>query len=120
MTTVLKIGIASPEYMRDWTIAVARGEIVAAPDHPKIWFSSLESFAQVLSGSNRLLLELIRRAKPASLKELAGLSGRQQSNLNRTLHTMERYRLVRLTKKHGRVVPEVPYDKLELELPLAA
>ena len=117
---VLKIGITSLEDYRDRTLAIVRGELVPAPDDPKIWFTSLESLAQILSGPNRVLLEIIRRAKPGSLKELAELSGRKQSNLNRTLHTMERYRLVRLTKRNGRVVPEVPYDKLELELSLAA
>jgi predicted transcriptional regulator len=36
--------------------------------------------------------------RPASLKELAELSGRKQSNLSRTLHTMERYHLVKQEK----------------------
>lgn len=115
-TKVLRIGIASRAQMKARTIAVARGEHKRAADEPKVWFTSMESLAQVLSTRNTLLLELIRRARPASLKELAALSGRAVSNLSRTLRTMERYRLVTLTESgSGTLVPSVPYDRLMLE-----
>jgi len=119
-TIVLRIGIASRQEMRARTVAVARGDRKLGADEPKVWFTSLESLAQVLSARNRLLLELIRRTRPASMKELAALSGRAESNLSRTLRTMERYGLVRLRKTKGRIVPEVPYERLELGLPIAA
>ncbi|MDP7098549.1 MAG: helix-turn-helix domain-containing protein [Rhodospirillales bacterium] len=62
---------------------------------------------------------MFQRARPASMKELAQLSGRAESNLSRTLHTMERYGLVRLNKaKNGRIAPEVPYERLEFAIPL--
>jgi predicted transcriptional regulator len=112
---ILRIGIASREQMKARTMAIARGEYKPAPDEPKVWFTSMESLAQVLSSKNALLLEMIRRARPASIKQLAELSGRQLSNLSRTLRTMERYRLVRLEKCNGTVVPTVPYDKLSFE-----
>jgi predicted transcriptional regulator len=118
---VLRIGIASREEMRARTIAIARGEYTPGPDDPKVWFTSVESLAQVLSSKNQLLLELIRKLRPASMRELAEASGRAESNLSRTLHTMERYRLVRLNKvEKGRIVPEVPYERLSFELPIAA
>jgi predicted transcriptional regulator len=120
-TKVLRIGIASREEMRARTLAIARGEHKPGPDEPKVWFASLESLAQVLSARNRLLLEMIRQVRPASLKELAEHAGRTEGNLSRTLRTMERYGLVRLIKgERGRVVPEVPYDKIALDLPLTA
>ena len=115
-TKVLRIGIASREQMKARTIAVARGTHKRAANEPKVWFTSMESLAQVLSTKNTLLLELIRRARPASLKELADLSGRAVSNLSRTLRTMERYRLVTLKESDsGTLVPTVPYDRLMLE-----
>ncbi len=117
---VLRIGIASRQEMRARTIAIARGDHKPGTAEPKVWFTSLESLAQVLSTRNRLLLELIRYTRPASLKELAETSGRAESNLSRTLRTMERYGLVRLRKARGRIVPEVPYERLELGLPIAA
>lgn len=118
---VLRIGIASMEEMRARTIAIARGDHTPKPNEPKVWFTSMESLAQVLSTKNRLLLELIQRARPASMKELAKLSGRAESNLSRTLHTMERYGLVRLSKtENGRIVPDVPFERLEFGIPIAA
>lgn len=117
---ILKIGIASREEMKARTLSIARGTYKAKPDEPKVWFTSMESLAQVLSTKNRLLLELIRRAEPASLKDLAALSGRAESNLSRTLHTMERYRLVRLDIKAGRMVPRVPYERVEMNVLLGS
>jgi predicted transcriptional regulator len=114
-TKILRIGIASREQMKARTMAIARGEHRPSADEPKVWFTSMESLAQVLSSKNTLLLEMIRRAQPASLKKLAELSGRQISNLSRTLHTMERYRLVKLERSNGTVVPTVPYDRLAFE-----
>ena len=119
-TRILRIGIATRDEMRARTMAIARGETKRSPDDPRVWFTSLESLAQVLSSKNRLLLEIIQKAKPGSMSELAKLSGREESNLCRTLHTMERYGLVRLTKVGHCLIPEVPYDRLSLDLPIAA
>ncbi|GMV62340.1 MAG: hypothetical protein AMXMBFR74_15080 [Parvibaculum sp.] len=116
---ILRIGIASRAEMRARTLAVARGELKPSPSDPKVWFTSLESLAQVLSTKNQALLETIRRDEPQSLKELAGLSGRAESNLSRTLQTLAQYGFVRLNKAEGRrVVPEVLYDRVALDLPL--
>ena len=42
-----------------------------------------------------------------------------ESNLSRTLKTMEGYGLVRLERgERGRVSPKVTYDRVELDLPL--
>jgi predicted transcriptional regulator len=114
----LKIGIASYEEMKARTLAIARGELKPRPEDPKVWFTSAESFAKVLSGKNRALLALIASTHPASLQELADRTGRKTSNLSRTLKTMERYRFVRLHRgKRGRIRPEVPYQSISLELP---
>ena len=52
------------------------------------------------------------------LKDLAERTGRQASNLSRTLKTMERYGIVRLHRgERGRLRPEVPYQSISLELP---
>lgn len=118
---VLRIGVASLDQIRDRTLAIARGEYRRRPDDPRVWFTSLESLAQVLSSRNRALLETIRRRRPASMGELAKMSGRAESNLSRTLRTMARYGLVHLKKtKSGRIVPEVPYDRLALDVRLTA
>jgi predicted transcriptional regulator len=69
---ILKVGIAPMEQFKARTMAIARGEYKPSPDEPKIWFSSPESFAQVLSGKNQAL---IAKTNPASLTELSETSG---------------------------------------------
>ena len=84
----LRVGIASYEQMKARTVAIARGEYRPAADEPKVWFTSAESFARVLSDRNRALLGIIAESAPESLARLAELSGRKKSNLSRTLKTM--------------------------------
>ena len=116
----LRVGIAPYEEMRARSLAIARGEVRPPPDEPKVWFTSTESFAKVLSASNRALLAEIAAQAPLSLTELALRTGRQKSNLSRTLKTMARYGFVTLRRDaRGRIVPEVSYDAIELTLPLA-
>ena len=115
----LQIGIASYERMKERTTAIARGEHKPAKGEPTVWFTSIESFARVLSQRNRELLAVIARESPDSLTELAVLAGRSKSNLSRTLKTMSRYGLVEL--EHGRrgtVVPRVPYSQVRLDVSL--
>lgn len=115
----LKIGIMSYEDMKAYTMAVAKGEYRRRHGEPKIWFTSMQSFARVLSEQNRELLALIAEAKPDSLQELEGLSGRSVSNLSRTLKKMEQYGIVTLERgSRGRVRPRFPYDGFQVELPL--
>src|ERR1700738_945520 len=105
--TTLKVGIASYEEMKARTMAVARGERRVAPNEPKVWFTSTESFAKVLSAGNRALLETIAEKAPNSLDELAQMTGRAKSNLSRTLKTMAGYGLVRLERDaRGRITPK--------------
>ena len=117
--TTLKVGIASYEEMKARTMAVARGERRISPDEPKVWFTSTESFAKVLSAGNRELLRIIAEKAPGSLDELARITGKAKSNLSRTLRTMEGYGLVRLERgDRGRITPKVMHDRVELDLPL--
>jgi predicted transcriptional regulator len=117
--TALKVGIASYEEMKARTMRIARGEHRVSPREPKVWFTSTESFAKVLSAGNRELLRIIAERAPGSLDELAQITGRAKSNLSRTLKTMEGYGLVRLKRgERGRTIPRVLHDRVELILPL--
>jgi len=117
--TTLKVGIASYADMKARTLAIARGEERVTASEPKVWFTSTESFAKVLSAGNRALLEMIVEKAPGSLDELAQMTGRAKSNLSRTLKTMAGYGLVRLERdERGRITPRVTHDRVELDLPL--
>ena len=113
----LKIGIAGYDQMKARTMAIARGDYKPAKREPRVWFTSVESFAKVLSQRNQELLALIAQEKPDSLTELATLTGRNKSNLSRTLKTMSRYGLVELKEgKRGRVIPRVRYSQVRLDV----
>jgi len=117
----LKVGIASLEDMKKRTLAIARGRLKPAKDDPKVWFTSPESFARVLSNKNRALLNVIVATHPDSLQTLAERTGRKTSNLSRTLKTMERYGFVRLHRgARGKIRPEVPYRSISLTVALDA
>ena len=117
----LRVGIASYEEMKARTVAIARGEYRPAAGEPKVWFTSAESFARVLSDRNRALLAPIAESAPESLTQLADLTGRKKSNLSRTLKTMERYGFVHLVRgARGSVAPRVRYQRISLTLPLSA
>jgi predicted transcriptional regulator len=116
----LRVGIASYEQMKARTVAIARGEYRPAAGEPKVWFTSPESFARVLSDRNRALLGIIAESAPESLARLAELTGRKKSNLSRTLKTMERYGFVRLVRgARGAVAPRVPYHRISLTVALS-
>jgi predicted transcriptional regulator len=116
----LRVGIASYEEMKARTLAIARGQHKPAANEPKVWFTSAESFARVLSDRNRAMLQVVAETAPQSLAQLAQLTGRQKSNLSRTLKTMERYGFVRLERgARGSVIPTVPYERISLVLPVS-
>lgn len=115
--TTLRIGIASPAEYKARTIAIARGELKPAANAPKVWFTSIESVAKVLSNKNRELLAVIAAERPESLQALAERTGRAKSNLPRTLKTMERYGLVRMEKRAGwAIAPRSVYDEVLVDL----
>jgi len=114
--TTLNVGIANYAEMKAHTMASARRVKAGGP---KVWFTSTESLAKVLSAGNRELLRLIAENAPGSLDELARITRKAKSNLSRTLRTMEGYGLVRLERgQRGRTTPEVTHDRVELDLPL--
>ncbi|MGB3866951.1 MAG: helix-turn-helix domain-containing protein [Xanthobacteraceae bacterium] len=118
--TTLKVGIADYNEMKARTMRIARGEEKAAASDPKVWFTSMESFAQILSTGNQELLRVISEQAPGSLEELSQMTGRAKSNLSRTLKTMAGYGLVSMEKGQGlRLVPKVVHDQVELVLSLA-
>ena len=117
--TTLKIGIASAADYKARTMAIARGELKPSAQSPKVWFTSIESVAKVLSDRNRELLTVIAEEKPESLQALVDRTGRAKSNLSRTLKTMERYGLVRMEKRPNRALaPRITYDDIRLDLSL--
>jgi predicted transcriptional regulator len=75
----LKVGIASRQAIARYTRDVVAGRRSRTADDPDIWFTSVESFAKVLSERNRELLALIAKRRPDSIDALAAASGRARA-----------------------------------------
>jgi len=56
--------------------------------------------------------------QPQSLSELEQLTGRAKSNLSRTLKTLQRYGIVKLTKIKNTIIPEVQATNFKVEFGL--
>ncbi|ECI3932526.1 transcriptional regulator [Salmonella enterica subsp. enterica] len=100
------IGVMPEEQIRKRMLAIAKGEHTPAAGEPKIWFTSVNAVAQVLSNENIALLRQMDEQRPETLTELAELAGRQKSNLSVTLKTLAKYGFIRL-EKNGRTVKPV-------------
>lgn len=95
----------SQKEIRERTLAITQGKYKPKPDEPKIWFTSIRSLAEVLSDENQVLLQIITDKKPASISELAEMTGRQLSNLSRTLKILSAYGFVKLEKHNKTICP---------------
>lgn len=118
------------EFMR-WTKQVVCDPAVAK-DVPKRWFDSeeaalqssasdvsAEAMVKLLSPENLAMLLVISRDKPESMRQLAELTGRKESNLSRTLKKFEKAGLVKLTPGPGRVrKPLLIASRVRLEIDL--
>jgi predicted transcriptional regulator len=113
-TEKIRIGIMPQEQIRARMLAIASGSYKPESDEPKIWFTSMRSLAEVLSDENRALLRVIRETEPDSIKALSQVTGRESSNLSRTLKTMSSYGIVDLVKTGRRVKPVVKLTQFEI------
>jgi predicted transcriptional regulator len=115
MMKKIVIGVMPQKQIRARALAIARGDYKPKPGEPKVWFTSMKSVAEVLSDANRALLKVIRETEPQSVAELAKVTGRQRSNLSRTLKTMSRYGLVDLRREKKNVRPIAKVSDFQIQ-----
>lgn len=108
---VMRIGIMSQDRIRERLLKIAKGDLKPKRTDPKVWFTSMRTLAKVLSDYNRQLLEIIRAVRPVSVEELAELTGRNQSQLTRTLNVMAQYELVHMVRQNQLVRPVVLLER---------
>jgi len=118
------------EFMR-WTKRVIAEPAVAGKT-PKRWFdsdatakktlgakTSPEAMVKLLSPENLRLLHLIATKRPDSVRELAALVRRKESNLSRTLKKLEQVGIIALQKGPGRTrAPRLVARRVTLDLDL--
>jgi|ERR1700730_10588597 predicted transcriptional regulator len=117
---VLRIGVASTDDYKARTMAIAKGRLKVKPGEPKIWFNSAQSLGKLID-ENWSLLQEIRRRPPPNMTELARRTGRNLSNLSRTLKSLELRGLVSIELGEGASKrPVVTYDRIEVVTPAFA
>lgn len=89
--------------------AVARGA-QAAPARP-----AAQTLSALTSEAFTLLATLANQ-KPASVSELARLTGRTQPNVSRSLHLLADHGIVRLVREGREVRPELLATRIEVDL----
>ncbi|RQW77187.1 MAG: MarR family transcriptional regulator [Methylococcus sp.] len=112
-----------------WTQRIVR-DPSQAETLPKQWFDTdataqqrsgitAEAMVKLLSPENLTLLQTIGRDQPASVNELAELTGRNPSNLSRTLKRLEQAGIVRMALGSGKTRrPLLLVQKVRMEIDL--
>jgi predicted transcriptional regulator len=114
-----------------WTKRVIT-DPAAASDTPKRWFdsddtaakslgtsASPEAMVKLLSEENLALLHLIAMRRPDSVRELAQLTHRKESNLSRTLKRLHEAGIVDFEEGAGRTrAPRLVARRVTLDLDL--
>jgi predicted transcriptional regulator len=127
--TTYKIG--SLREFAEWTKNVIR-DPKRARGVPKRWFdseetaaraatdqTSAEAMVKLLSPGNLAVLEAIRRHKPASVRELAALTGRREASLSRTLKRFADLGIVSFEDgPHRTRIPALIARRVHLEIDL--
>jgi predicted transcriptional regulator len=119
----LNIGIRSDaersKALREAMRRAARGD--GTPQEPELYFENIEELRHILTEKRLELLLAITRHRPGSVRELAGLVGRDYKNVSTDITLLQRLGLVRLEVKSGKgraQVPTVPYDEIQVTIDL--
>jgi len=105
------IGVMPENEFRQRVMAIVSNEYLPEENESKIWFSSLNAVAQILSPENLALLDMMDREKPESISQLARLAGRAVSNLSATLSTLEKHGFVKKVKGKNCMKPVALYTE---------
>jgi predicted transcriptional regulator len=115
-----------------WTKRVVR-DARSARTVPKKWFDSeasarraaveqmsAEAMVKLLSPGNLVVLDAISRRHPASMRELASLTGRKEASLSRTLKRFAELGIVAFRDgPHRTRVPALIASRVHLDIDLA-
>ena len=117
----VKIGIKSlKEVLEDFAEtaeAIERGEKVKR--RRGYYFENLAAFRRALTEKRLEVLHVIKREKPSSVYALAKLLKRDVKNVTQDLEYLKQIGLVeirRTKEKQERNIPEVKYDKIDLQI----
>ena len=118
---ILHIGIAPRERIHKRMLDIAKGARRQQPGEPRVWFTSYEALARVLSKQNMLLIEMIRDGEPESVTDLAKRVRRNKTNVLRSLKILKEFEIVDFEEgQGGRKAPRLNYDDFHVESQLGS
>lgn len=103
------------ELGRDFA-ALDRGEAIPGPVH-RIYFESADALARVLTRQRQALLQTLHANGAISIRGLAALLQRDYKNVHQDVRILEESGLIERDSKNHIMAP---YEKLTIELPIAA
>jgi len=114
---ILRIGIASREFIHTRMLAIAKGEIRVQANDPRVWFTSYEALARVFSKTNIMLIEILRQKDLHSVTELAKEVGKEKTNVLRSLKILQEFEIVEFEEGDGgRKAPRLKYNEFETRM----
>jgi predicted transcriptional regulator len=84
-----------------------------------VYFENLAAFKRALTEKRLMMLHTIKERRPSSIYALAKMLGRDIKNVTTDLEYLRAIGLVEMKRsgeKRERVIPEVNYDKIGLEI----
>ena len=85
---------------------------------PRVSFETTDQLAQVFTARAIDLLQAIAQQEPESLREAARLVDRDIKQVSENLQRLEAYGVVKLVENGQAKRPVVPYDEIDIQLPL--
>lgn len=84
----------------------------------RLSFETTDQLAQVFTPRAIDLLQAIAQEEPASIREAARLVGRDIKQVSENLERLEEYGVVEFLNEGRAKRPVVPYDEIDIQLPL--
>lgn len=77
---------------------------------------SIEELNRILTPQRKRLLDVVRKYKPSSIRELAEKLGRDYKNVYDDVVFLERIGFLKLERRGKRLVPVVDYDTIDIQV----
>jgi len=114
---ILRIGVASRDYIHNRMRAIAKGDLKPLATDPRVWFTSYEALARVFSKTNIMLIEILREKDLDSVTELAKEVGKEKTNVLRSLRILQEFEIVEFEEgEGGRKAPRLKYDDFQTRM----
>ncbi|EOX3353375.1 transcriptional regulator [Vibrio cholerae] len=111
-----RIGVTSEDLIRRHMINLAASNINHSKHLPTFWFTSLNEASKLLCNENIELMLLISREKPASLAELAEISGHHILELSRKIDALSSKGFIQFEEKGSACRPIAVFTDFEIIL----